>query len=124
MSTFIELSVHIEKQRWEKRTLNMDNCIAIKEHDATAQFEKRPVKEPFASQPLVCLLTMVYPDGSVEKLWVHSSLHRIVTAIGYANHADSFTPPVDMAAIERSWEQKRKNSVPTNNRFNLKFPAR
>ena len=121
MTTFIELSVHIEKQRWEKRTLNMDNCIAMKEHDATEQFAKRPVVEPFASQPLFCLLTMVYPDSSVEKLWVHSSLHTIVTKIGYANHADGFTPPVDMNAIQREWERKSKDSAPTVNRLNWKF---
>ena len=124
MTTFIELSVHIEKQRWEKRTLNMDNCIAMKEHDATAQFAKRPVVEPFASQPLFCLLTMVYPDSSVEKLWVHSSLHTIVTKIGYANHADGFTPPVDMNAIQREWERKSAGKLPTHNKFNLMFPTR
>jgi hypothetical protein len=124
MTTFIELSVHIEKQRWEKRSLNMSNCIAMKEHDATVQFKKRPVVEPFASQPLVCLLTMVYPDGSVEKLWVHSSLHSILTKIGYANHASGFTPAVDMAAIEREWERKSANSSHTPSKFNLMFPAR
>ena len=121
MTTFIELSVHIEKQRWEKRTLNMDNCIAMKEHDATEQFAKRPVVEPFASQPLFCLLTMVYPDSSVEKLWVHSSLHSIVTKIGYANHADGFTPPVDMNAIQREWERKSAGKLPTANKSNWNF---
>ena len=124
MSCFIELSVHIEKQRWEKRSLNMDNCIAIKEHDATEQFTKRRVQEPFVSQPLFCLLTMVYPDSSVEKLWVHSSLHSIVTKVGYANHADNFTPPVDMDAIQREWERKSANSSHTPSKFNWKFPAR
>jgi len=123
MSCFIELLVRIENQRWEKRTLNMDNCIAMKEHDATQQFAKRHVQEPFASQPLFCLLMMVYPDGGVEKLWCHSSLYSILTQIGYANHADNFTPPVDMAGIEREWQRKSVNSSPTHKRMNLKFSA-
>lgn len=125
MSCFIELQVHIESQRWENRTLNMDNCIAMKEHDATEQFAKRPVVEPFASQPLFCLLTMVYPDGGTEKLWVHSSSYNILTKIGYATHANNFSPPVDAAANAREWERKlskeRKNSVVTPSKVNFTF---
>lgn len=108
MATFIELSVHIEKQRWENRLLNMDNCISIFEHDASQTFTTRRVAEPFASQPLFCLLTMVYPDGTCEKLWVHASRHIVVTKIGIANHADNFTEPIDTASIQREWTHKKQ----------------
>lgn len=107
MPCFIELSIHIEKQRWENRVLNFDNCIVVSEHDATERFKLTPnVREMFQSQPLFCKLTMLYRDGSVEKLLVHASKHAILTKVGLANHANSFTPSVDTDAITREWEQK------------------
>lgn len=119
-ATFIELSVNVgdaKNQRWGNRVLNMDNCIRIKEYDATEVFKQRKVIEPFASQPLFCLLTMVYPDGDVEKLWAHSSLHSILNKIGHAQHAD-FVEPVDIASISKEWERKKLDTAKPRFSFN------
>jgi hypothetical protein len=103
-TTFIELNIHIGNQRWENRVINMDHCIRILEHDATEQFEVCRAREPFKSMPLFCLLTMVYSDGDVEKIWVHSSLHAIVSKIGHAQHTD-FVEPVDISSIGKEWDR-------------------
>ena len=120
MSTFIELSVNVgdaKNPSWQTRLLNMNNCIRIKEHDATEQFKIRPVAEPFASQPLFCLLTMVYLDGDVEKIWVHSSKQTILNKIGHAQHTD-FVEPVDIASIRNDWDRKRVDTTKTRFSFN------
>ena len=109
MAAFVELSVCLGRYRWEKRLLNFDYCIRVSEHDGTEQFKKRPVQQPFASQPLFCLLTMVYADGSTERLWVHSSAHSIVCQLGNAQLGREFVPPVDMDGIQRSWERVHKS---------------
>jgi hypothetical protein len=114
-TTFIELNIHIGNQRWEKRVLNMDHCIRILEHDASLNMTQ-VCRAQFKSQPLFCLLTMVYPDGDVEKIWVHSSLHAIVSKIGHAQHTD-FVEPTDLASIGRSWD--RKDSDTSKPRFSF-----
>lgn len=106
MATFIKTTICDGPLVWKERLINMDNVVSIEEHDATEQFNKRPVKEPFASQPLFCQL-LICIDGVFERVWVHDSMHNLIVKVGQAQHADNFKPPVDIASLGKEWLQKR-----------------